>query len=323
MLMEVLVTGGAGYIGSALVSKLLEEGYGVASVDNLCRGDYRYLKDYGENPDLELVVADICDGDRLEEVMATRDFGAVVHLAAIPGLERCRRDPEAAVSTNVYGTYNVVEMARRHDVDGIVFTSSAAVYGVPSHTPISEDEMLKPTNLYGVTKLAGEKLVEACHDDYGLDAVVLRFGNVYGVGVYTYWETVIPKFVRQAWMDQPLTVYGDGGQSRDFIHVWDVVQAVMLALKAEEEVAAGQVFNVATGKPTTVNSIAQKVSEVFHVQHRKKVETKHLPPREGEPYTPDFCLSPDKIQNQLHFKPRWKIEQGIKQLVKYGSTLSA
>jgi len=152
-----------------------------------------------ESPRVKLAVGDICDSEKLEEVLREGEgVSAVVHLAAVSGIEECQRSPREAVLTNVYGTHNVLEVARKYDVGNVVFASSAAVYGNSVKTPIGEDHPLSPTNLYGVTKLAAEGLLESYHVSYGLGTVILRFGNVYGVGVYTHWETVIPKFVRQA-----------------------------------------------------------------------------------------------------------------------------
>jgi UDP-glucose 4-epimerase len=317
--MNVLVTGGAGYIGSALVERLVSEGYGVVSIDNLSRGDYKYLVKYGESPRVKLVVGDICDSRKLEE--ALREGGgvsAVVHLAAVPGIEECQRSPREAVLTNVYGTHNVLEVARKYDVGKVVFASSAAVYGNPIKTPVGEDHPMSPTNLYGVTKLAGERLLESYYVSYGMGTVILRFGNVYGVGAYTHWETVIPKFVRQALSGQALTIYGDGEQSRDFIHVWDAVEAVVLALRGERGVVAGENFNVGVGKATSVNVIADTVSRVFYAEYGKKVGTANLPPRRGEPYVPNFCYSIAKIGGKLGFKSEWSIERDVKQLIEYG-----
>jgi len=142
----------------------------------------------------------------------------------------------------------------------------------------------------------------------------LRFGNVYGVGLYTYWETVIPKFVRQALTGQPLTIYGDGFQSRDFVHVWDVVQAIELVLKVD---IAGEVFNIASGKPVSINSLADMVSKIVRKRFNKKISVTHLPPRKGETYIKDFCLSIDKIRSRLGFKPMWTLERGINQLIDF------
>jgi UDP-glucose 4-epimerase len=317
--MNVLVTGGAGYIGSALVERLLGDGHRVVSIDNLSQGDYECLGKYRESPRLKLVVGDICDSEKLEEVLREgEDVNAVVHLAAVPGIEMCQRNPKEAILTNVYGTHNVLEIARKHDIAKVVFGSSAAVYGNPVKTPVGEDHPLNPTNLYGVTKLAAEGLLESYHASYGLDTVILRFGNVYGVGVYTHWETVIPKFVRQALSGEALTIYGDGKQSRDFIHVWDAVEAVILALRDERGVVAGESFNVGVGKATSVNVIADTVSRIFYAEYGKKISTVNLPPRRGEPYVPNFCYSIAKIGGKLGFKPEWSIEKNVRQLIAFG-----
>jgi UDP-glucose 4-epimerase len=315
--MRVLVSGAAGYIGSALVKELTRESHSVISLDNLSRGSYDYLlENLNEDSSLKLHVGDVRDQERLEEVVRNSGVEAIVHLAAIPGLERCRRDPNGAITTNVHGTYNVLESARKRDVGRVVFTSSAAVYGDPSETPVREEHQLRPTNLYGVTKLAAEKLLDAYHQSYGLDTVILRFGNVYGVGLYTYWETVIPKFVKQALNGQSLTIYGDGWQARDFIHIWDIVQAIKLVLKAGKGIA-GEVFNVGTEKPTPVNAIADTVSKIVEKRFGTTIKRVHLPPRKGEPYVKDFCLSAVRVKTMLGFAPKWTIEDGINQLIDF------
>jgi UDP-glucose 4-epimerase len=317
--MNVLVTGGAGYIGSAVVERLVRDGHRVVSIDNLSQGNYECLVKCRESPRVKLAVGDICDSKKLEEVLREgEDVNAVVHLAAVPGIERCQRNPKEAILTNIYGTHNVLEAARKYDIGKVVFGSSAAVYGNPIKTPVGEDHPLSPTNLYGVTKLAAEGLLESYHASYGLDTVILRFGNVYGVGVYTQWETVIPKFVRQALSGQALTIYGDGKQSRDFIHVWDAVEAVILALREERGVVAGESFNVGVGKATSVNVIADTVSRIFYAEYGKKVSTMNLPPRRGEPYVPNFCYSIAKIRGKLGFKPECSIEKNVRQLIAFG-----
>ena len=316
--MRVLVTGGGGYIGSALLKKLLERGYEVCSVDNLFRGSYAYVSNLKDSNGVKLLVGDICSLKDLEDDLNKVHFDAIVHLAAIPGLERCLKNPSRAVLTNIYGTYNILEFARENDVGKVVFSSSAAVYGEPIMTPIPEEHPLNPLNLYGVTKLAAEKLMYSYHRAYGLSTVILRLGNVYGVGAYTYWETVIPKFVRQALRGEALTIYGDGRQSRDFIHVLDVVKAIELVLISENKLVGGDVFNVASGEPLSINNLAKTVSEVVFEKLGREVNKVHLPPRSGEPSLPNFCLSINKISDKLGFKADWSVRDGIKQLVEYG-----
>ncbi len=317
--MSVLITGGAGYIGSALVKQLLEDGYHVVVVDNLYRGNYEPLRDYEQSGRLDLLVMDICDIKALDK--AVEDAGgveAIFHLAAVPGMRLCARDPDKAVMTNVYGSYNVLEVARNHDVDKVVLTSSAAVYGDPVELPVRESHPTNPKNLYGITKLAAEHLFASYHELYGLPTVVLRLGNVYGVGLFTYWETVIPKFVNQALSGKPLSVYGTGTQTRDFIHVWDVVEAMRLVLEARGAAVAGETFNVATGKPVSINEVAEAVSRAVWEECRIEVEISHVEsPRKGETTVPGFCLSADKIREKLGFRPSWEFEDGVRQLIRY------
>jgi UDP-glucose 4-epimerase len=307
--MRVAVTGGAGYIGSTLVKILLEEDASVVSVDNLMRGDYRYLKGLETSRELELIVGDIRDRKLLEE--AFRGAEAVAHLAALPGLTLCSERPEEAVSINIYGTHQLLEAARRLDIDKVVFCSSAAVYGTPLKMPVDEGHPLRPLNLYGVTKLAGEKLMESYHDNYGIETVSLRFGNVFGVGLYTRWETVIPKFVRQGLEGKPLTIYGDGESSRDFVHVEDIASAVTLALRKKG--IGGEAFNVG-GETVEIGSLAEIVSEELEKVTGKEAGSIHLPPRPME--TKRFSYRLDKIKT-LRYKPKWSVRQGVKQLIDY------
>jgi len=315
---KILITGSAGYIGSALAMSLVKEEHSVVSLDNLTRGNFKYLLNhYGKTSHLKLLIGDIRNFTDLRRVFeSNREIDAIVHLAAIPGIERCKENPVDAIMTNVYGTYNVLETAIKYGISKIVFASSAAVYGDPIKTPIKEDHPLRPTNLYGVTKLAAEKLLYAYYKNYGLSTTILRLGNVYGVGLYTHWETVIPKFVRQALTQQPLTIYGNGSQSRDFVHVLDVVQAIKLVLEADKGIA-GETFNIASGKPTSVISVADMVRKIIKERFNEKVKIVYLPPRKGEPYIKDFCLSIDKVKKRLGFKPRWTLEAGINQLVDF------
>ena len=274
--MRVAVTGGAGYIGSTLVRNLTNEGHRVTVVDNQSTGNYSHLK-LLKNEGADLLVGDIRSPGDLDA--ALKDADAVVHMAALSDLDACNERPEDAVSVNVYGTYQVVEAAKRNGVGGLVFCSSAAVYGTPSTTPVTERHATHPLNLYGTTKLAGEKLINAAHINHGLETVNLRFGNVYGVGLFTNWVGVIPKFVALALDGKPLTIYGDGTNTRDFIHVEDITRAITLSLTTGG--IGGETFNIGN-ETTTVNAIAETVSREVEKTTGKPVKVTHLPPRPGE-----------------------------------------
>lgn len=308
--MRVALTGGAGYIGSTLVAKLVERGDTVVSVDNQSIGDYGHLKSVKIGGGAGLLVGDIRDQKLLEEKWKGCD--AVAHLAAIPGLVRCRDNPEEAVSVNVYGTHCVMEAARRLDIKRVVFCSSAATYGVPVRMPVAEDHPLRPLNLYGVTKVSGEQIINTYWDNHGIETANLRFGNIYGVGVFTRWDTVIPKFVNQAVNGEPLTVYGDGEYSRDFVHVQDITKAMMLSITTPG--IGGETFNVG-GETLTINRLAEIVKEELAKETGKEAEAVNTSPRLGE--TKKFSYDLKKIRGRLGFANDWTVRKGVKQLIRY------
>jgi UDP-glucose 4-epimerase len=306
--MRVAVTGGAGYIGSTLIKNLVAEGHSIASLDNQVNGSYRYLDYLGDR--VEVVDGDIRCPNDLDAALKGAD--AVVHAAAISDLDACNDNPDEAISVNIYGTYQVTEAAKRNKVKRIVFCSSAAVYGTPTTTPVTERHATHPLNLYGVTKLAGEKLLNASHINNGLETVNLRFGNVYGVGIYTNWIGVIPKFVALALDGKPLTVYGDGASTRDFIHVEDITRAITLSLTKEG--VGGETLNIGN-ETTTVNEIANTVSKEAERATGKQVMITHVPPRQGE--TREFSYDTAKIKATLDFAPKWKLRDGIRQIIQH------
>jgi len=308
--LKVAVTGGAGYIGSLLVKRLMDQGYGVVSVDNLMRGDYSYLRRVGAHEGAELVEGDIRDSKLLESLF--KNIDAIVHLAALSDLVPCRERPEEAISINIFGTHQVLETARKLDIGKIVFGSSAAVYGKPQQLPINEFHPLHPLNLYGVTKLAGEKLMDAYHDVYGIETINLRLGNAFGIGLYTNYDAVIPKFIRLGLEGKPLTIYGDGDSSRDYVHVENIVQAVVLSLNAKG--LGGEVFNVG-GETIKTKALVTLISDLLKKIKGINTSVIHLPPRSGE--TKYFSYDLDKIKKGLGYKAIWGIEEGIEQIIKY------
>jgi UDP-glucose 4-epimerase len=307
--MRIAVTGGAGYIGSILVKKLLEGGYKVATLDNQSTGNNRYLRPL-KTAALEIIEGDIRNPLDLDRAFKNAD--AVVHAAALSDLDTCNEKPEEAVSVNIYGTYRLLEAALRNSVRRIVFCSSAAVYGVPKTLPVTERDALHPLNLYGITKLTGEKLIESCHLNNGMETVCLRFGNVYGVGLYTNWIGVIPKFVSLGVEGKPLTIYGDGSSTRDFVHIEDIIQAITLSITTKG--IKMETLNIGS-ETTNINEVADIVSQEVKKAMNKSVPLTHLPPRQGE--TKEFSYDTSRIRRVLGFEPRWKLVDGIKQIVQY------
>jgi UDP-glucose 4-epimerase len=308
--MNVAVTGGAGYIGSTLVKKLIDEGEGVVSIDNMMRGDYVHLRSVGAHHMAKLLVGDIRDIGLLKEAFSEAE--AIAHLAALPGLVNCRDKPEDAVSINIYGTHQVLEAARKLDIKKVVFCSSAAVYGRPLELPVKEMHTLRPLNLYGLTKFAGEKLMDIYNDNYGIDTISLRFGNVFGVGLFTNYETVIPKFVKMGLDGEDLTIYGDGTSSRDYVHIQDIVQAILLSLRSKG--ISGEVYNVG-GETMRIDALANHVVNALKEEIGKEVGITNLPPRSGE--TKEFSYTLKKIKKDLGYEPHWSVKEGIKQVLMY------
>jgi UDP-glucose 4-epimerase len=307
--MLIAVTGGAGYIGCTLIKNLLEEGHVVSSIDNQTKGDYSKLSQL-KAKNLTMIEGDIRNTDDLNTTFKGVD--AVVHMAALSDLEVCNENPEEAISVNVYGTHRVLEVADRNKIQRIVFCSSAAVYGIPSSLPVTERHALHPLNLYGVTKFAGEKLVDAHHRNSGCETINLRFGNVYGVGLYTSWVGVIPKFVALGLEGRPLTVYGDGESTRDFVHVEDISRAIVLSLTTKG--ISGETFNIGS-ETTTVNEIASLVAIGIKKATGRRPDITHVLPRPRE--TKDFSYNTSKIQKALGFEPKWRLAEGIKQIIEY------
>lgn len=248
---RVLVTGGAGFVGSHLVDSLASAN-DVTVLDDCSTGDAASLPD-----DVALVEADVADPDALAR--ATPEDGVVFHCAARTSVERSVSDPVATHETNCEGSLRVLEAARRADAR-VVLSSSAAVYGDPESLPVHETDSKRPRSPYGIQKLSADHLARAYHDLHGLETVALRYFNVYGPRQRADdYAGVIAAFRRQARAGDPLTVHGDGGQTRDFVHVSDVVAANLAAARTD---AVGRAYNVGTGEATSVRDLAALVRDL-------------------------------------------------------------
>jgi UDP-glucose 4-epimerase len=308
--LKIGVTGGAGYVGSNLVKVLIADRNEVVSIDNLMNSDYSHLRTQGSGDTANLLEGDIRDLEFMVETFEGCD--AIAHLAALPGLVKCRERPDEATSINVYGTYNVLEAARRLGIGKVVFCSTAAVYGNPAKMPVTESIPLRPLNLYGVTKLAGERLMDVFSDNHGIATISLRFGNVFGVGLFTNYDTVVPKFVRMGLNGEDLTVYGDGTSTRDFVHVEDIARAMTLALKSKGK--GSEVYNVG-GETMEIGILAKRIVDSLRGSTEKEVGIINHPPRAGE--TKEFSYNLEKIRMSLGYEPSWSIKAGIEQIIKF------
>ncbi len=296
-----VVTGGAGFIGSHLVDRLLAAGRRVRVLDNFVSGGPHNLAHHKGELRLEVVRHDIRDRKATIEAMAGAE--RVFHLAALADIVPSVQDPEAYYDTNVTGTYNVLQGARVAGVRRLVYSASSSCYGIPDSYPTPESAEIRPQYPYALTKYLGEQLVLHWSQIYDLPALSLRFFNVYGTRSRTSgaYGAVFGVFLAQLLAGKPLTIVGDGEQTRDFTYVTDVAAAVVAA--AESEIS-GRIYNVGTGKAVSVNRLAELLGAG---------ETVHIPKRPGEP----DCTMADigRIQGDIGWQSRIPIEQGVQTML--------
>jgi len=303
---SVLVTGGAGFIGSHLVDRLVNSGYNVRVMDNLSTGKLTNILEHIENGTVDFVEGDIKDLEQVKNCVHGVD--AVLHLAAVTSVSFSVKNPTLTYETNAAGTLNLLVALAKERVGKFVFISSCAVYGEPQYLPIDEIHPTNPISPYAESKLLGERYCLGFHENKLLKSVALRFFNVYGLrqGLNDY-SGVITRFVDKLKQGLPLIVYGDGSQTRDFIHVSDIVEAIQSCL--ENEGAGGQVFNVGSGKPTSINELANTVLSLAG----SDLEVIHKAPREGD-ITYSYADT-SKAKKLLDYKPQTTLNDGLREIL--------
>jgi UDP-glucose 4-epimerase len=306
--MKVLVTGGAGFIGSNVVDALIEKGYDVCVVDNLSTG-----KEANVNKKARLHRCDICDVNALSAVFEKEKPEAVMHLAAQINVRSSLADPLFDARTNVLGAINLLECCKKHGVRKVVYSSSGgAVYGEPRGNPVDENHPVAPLSPYGASKYAVEKYLDFYGAVHGLDFVILRYGNVYGPRQDPAGEAgVIAIFTDRMLAGQRITINDDGDQTRDFVYVGDVAKANVLALEKDTKGMKERAFNIGDGTPTSVNDIVRGLEAAVQT----KVDVKHGPAIKGE--VRHIYLNIDKAMKQLGFRPTVSFEEGLKLTVKW------
>jgi len=304
---RILVTGGAGFIGSHLASELLKRKYSVVVFDNLFSGKTENLRGISGQTSFKFIEGDIRDEPKLEA--AFNGVDAVIHLAALIDIVASVADPASTNDVNVTGTLNVLREAAKCKVRRLVFASSTAVYGDANKLPIDENLIVNPISPYAASKLAGEAYCKAFTGSYNLSTVVLRFFNVYGPrSEKSPYCGVITKFLQQANKGETLKIFGDGKQTRDFIHVKDIVEALILALETDR--VDGETFNICTGTPNSINDLARAIQ----VASQKDLPIAHEAARQGEiKYS---YGDPSKAEEKLHFKAKISLSEGLSSLIK-------
>src|SRR3990167_9501894 len=298
--MKVLVTGGAGFIGSNLVKTLLANGEEVSIIDNFSSG---FKNNLPPMSDVNFVQGDIRDSASVEK--AVQGVNVIYILAASVGSKRSIEDPFADADINVMGTLNILEAARKYHVRKIIISSSAGIFGELKTLPIDEDHAVEPRTPYACSKLYAEKIALAYADLYDIEAVCLRYFNVYGPHQrFDAYGNVIPIFVFRMLRGDPLYVYGDGEQTRDFVNVHDVVKA---NIKSANTVGLTGVFNIASGMSITINQLIVKFGKASGID--PTVEFK--PPRQGD--VRDSLADIHAAQNSFGYAPSTELQRGLEE----------
>jgi UDP-glucose 4-epimerase len=293
--MKVLVTGGAGFIGSHVVERLLALKFEVVVLDDLSSGKVENIP-----PDVRFIKQDITLD--MKEVFEGQDFDAVVHLAAQVSVPHSIQDPLLDQKVNIEGLLRLLEACRHYHVESFIFASSAAVYGTPHELPVTEDHPTVPLSPYGLTKRMSEEYLRLYSELHGVRSTVLRFSNVYGPRQPVKGESgVISIFADRLRRGEAPTIFGDGTDTRDYVYVKDVARAVQAALEARRT----GTFNIGTQTSVTLNELYAQLLSVSGLN----LPAQYGPPRPGD--IRHSLLSIERIQRELHWYPQVTLEQGL------------
>ncbi len=309
--MKILVTGGAGFIGSHIVGKLLRTGHEAAVVDNFNDFYNPVIKRRNVarfEGQAELIEADIEDAEKMTQIVKDGKFDSIIHIAARAGVRPSLENPQAYINTNITGTYNMLEAARQGGVGQFLFASSSSVYGLAKHVPFSEDLPLPQTlSPYAATKMAGEHICGNFSHLYGMGVVCLRFFTVYGPAQRP--DLAIHKFTDRIFHEKPIQQFGDGSTRRDYTYVDDIVQGVMGALAYHR--TPFEIFNLGESETTTLAELI----EALEIALKKKAIIERLPEQQGD--MPLTCADIDKARALLGYNPKTKLSEGIPKFVEW------
>jgi UDP-glucose 4-epimerase len=294
---NILVTGGAGFIGSHIVNTYIEAGHSVTVIDNLSSGKLQYL-----NSKAKFFEMDILD-PKISEILKNEQVNVINHHAAQVSVSRSFTDPLFDANSNIIGTLQLLQSAVSLGVKKFIFASTGgAVYGEQINFPAREDHPCRPLNPYGLSKLSAESYLRVFNKQFGLSTTALRYSNVFGPYQNTHGEAgVVATFCERLISDQNPIIHGDGKQTRDFVSVSDIAQANLIALDR----SCTGVFNVATGKETSINSLAKILLEVS----AKKAFAQYGPPRQGDQSR--SVISYKKLNESFGWRPKISLEQGL------------
>ncbi len=307
--MKILITGGAGFLGSHLCEKYVNEGHTVVCLDNFSTGDLQNVRSLIANKNFKIIRGDIRDVALLEKVVPGCD--AVFHLAAQIHVDKSLTEPKLTYDVNVLGTLNVLELSRLHDVGKVIFASSSEVYGSAQMTPMPETHPLDAPHPYGASKVAADRMCYAYHQTYGMPVYITRCFNMYGPKQKDFgYGGVISIFTRRVMNNMPPIIYGTGEQTRDYLYVKDAVKAYDLILKSKNKIA-GIPINFGTGKDLKIKHIAETIIKLLG----KDLKPVHVTPRPGE--VEHLIADISRAKELLGFKTDYTFEQGIKEFIEW------
>ena len=314
---RILITGGAGFIGSNLCEALLKKDNKVVCFDNFATGKRENIEEFFEDPNFVLIEGDI---RKFEDCFkATKDVDFVLHQAALGSVPRSIKDPITSNDVNVSGFLNMLVASRDNGVKRFVFAASSSIYGDSQSLPKVENTIGKPLSPYAITKYVNELYADIFSKTYGLETIGLRYFNVFGRkqdpnGAYA---AVIPKFVSQLIKGESPVINGDGNYSRDFTYIDNVIRANLLSLVTTNEKAINTVYNVAYGDRNTLNDLMGYLKEYLSEfdSNILKVEVTYGPNRAGD--IPHSHASVDKAKENLNYNPQFNLQQGLKEAVKW------
>jgi len=319
--MNWLITGGCGFIGTSLIKTLINESnHNIRVLDNLTTGTRDDLlevcsysevsvESVGEFNGIELIVGDILDEELAVKV--TKNADVIIHLAANTGVGPSVENPRADCMANVIGTFNYLEASRINNVSRFVFASSGAPAG-EVEPPIHEELPPHPVSPYGASKLAGEGYCSAYFKTFNIQTVMLRFGNVYGPGSL-HKSSIVAKFIRQALNKETLEIYGDGSQTRDFIYIDDLINALRLAVTTDK--IGGETFQIASNQETTVGEITNKIVSILNKNGVNDIHVVNGETRPGD--VKRNYSDTSKAKNRLGWQPAMDQEKGLNKTMEY------
>lgn len=301
-MMKILVTGGAGFIGSNIVDKLIEMGYNTVIMDNLSTGEEENV-----NPEAKFYQVDITSPE-VKDIFKKEKITHIIHHAAQIDVQGSIKDPLFDIKNNIIGTVNLLECSVKYDVQKIIYASSAAVYGEPDYLPVDEEHPVKAMSPYGISKHTPEHYIKMYRDLYNIDYTILRYANAYGPRQDAKGEGgVISIFIDKMLAGEEPVIYGDGEQTRDFVYVADIVKANIKSLSAGSE----KIINISCNTQASVNDIYRKINDILGTNIRVVYQEE----RKGD--IRDSYLDNSKAKKYLNWQPSFSLREGLKNTVDY------